>query len=309
MARDVTLVKLGGSLITRKDTPDTARLDVIHRLARELARAQSAGHRLVLGHGSGSFGHPAARRAGLTGMQSGAQRSSREAGIALGAAARAPVAVPTPVATTRPEPASASAVATLPSPAAPDAIAHVQRKAADLHRIVLDALVAAGASPFSVPPSAVAAARDGEIVRFHTDAVRAALDAGLMPVVYGDVVLDTVRGASICSTERALAAVAHDLQAAGWRVRRCIWLGATPGVLADDGGVLKRVSLSDADRLRDVAGDAEAIDVTGGMRHRVDTALDLARIGIPSWIGDGAAPGALARLLAGAAVPGTMVVP
>ncbi|MEJ2677610.1 MAG: hypothetical protein P8174_00885 [Gemmatimonadota bacterium] len=164
MARGVTLVKLGGSLITRKDTPDTARLDVIRLLARDLAGAQRAGHYLVVGHGSGSFGHPAAQRAGLTGLQSGTRRAKAEGRVGAHSAMRDAVAVPTPVATREPEPASASTVASLPSPTAPDAIARVQRKAAELHGIVLDALVAAGASPFSVPPSAVAAA-PGVLVR------------------------------------------------------------------------------------------------------------------------------------------------
>lgn len=57
----LTLVKWGGSLITDKAQPFTARPAVIERLVRELAQcwAEAQG-RLVLGHGSGSFGHVAA---------------------------------------------------------------------------------------------------------------------------------------------------------------------------------------------------------------------------------------------------------
>ncbi len=60
-------VKLGGSLITEKTLEATPRLDVIHRLAREVRDAldDSPGMRLILGHGSGSFGHFAARRYGV----------------------------------------------------------------------------------------------------------------------------------------------------------------------------------------------------------------------------------------------------
>ena len=54
---EVVLVKLGGSLITDKRQPETAREDVIERLAGELAELGQDGVRLVLGHGSGSFGH------------------------------------------------------------------------------------------------------------------------------------------------------------------------------------------------------------------------------------------------------------
>jgi len=59
-------LKLGGSLITEKDQPRTPRLDLLARLAREIATALSARPdlRLVVGHGSGSFGHFPARRYG-----------------------------------------------------------------------------------------------------------------------------------------------------------------------------------------------------------------------------------------------------
>ena len=59
-------LKLGGSLITNKRQPETARLDVIQRLALEIAevRRQNPALRLVIGHGSGSFGHLHAKRYG-----------------------------------------------------------------------------------------------------------------------------------------------------------------------------------------------------------------------------------------------------
>lgn len=57
-------LKLGGSAITDKTREATARVEVIQRLAREVARARAArpGLELVIGHGSGSFGHYAAKK-------------------------------------------------------------------------------------------------------------------------------------------------------------------------------------------------------------------------------------------------------
>ncbi len=59
-------LKIGGSLITDKASPSTPRPDVIARLAEEIAaaRRERPGLRLVLGHGSGSFGHTAAGKYG-----------------------------------------------------------------------------------------------------------------------------------------------------------------------------------------------------------------------------------------------------
>src|SRR5215204_7682578 len=52
-------VKLGGSLLTDKREFQAARLDVLQRLAQEIQRAriEQPDLQIVLGHGSGSFGH------------------------------------------------------------------------------------------------------------------------------------------------------------------------------------------------------------------------------------------------------------
>ena len=57
-------LKLGGSLITDKTRPYTPRPDKLALLAAEIASAlkENADLQLVLGHGSGSFGHAAASR-------------------------------------------------------------------------------------------------------------------------------------------------------------------------------------------------------------------------------------------------------
>jgi isopentenyl phosphate kinase len=56
--------KLGGSVLTDKQRPATPRPGAIARLAAEIAAAlaQQPGLRLLLGHGSGSFGHVVAQR-------------------------------------------------------------------------------------------------------------------------------------------------------------------------------------------------------------------------------------------------------
>jgi len=54
----LVLVKLGGSLITDKTKPFTARSHILRRLSREIHEArESANMRLIVGHGGGSFPH------------------------------------------------------------------------------------------------------------------------------------------------------------------------------------------------------------------------------------------------------------
>lgn len=61
---ELLFLKLGGSLLTDKTRPQALRADVLARLASEVAEALrlQPNLRLVLGHGSGSFGHVMASR-------------------------------------------------------------------------------------------------------------------------------------------------------------------------------------------------------------------------------------------------------
>lgn len=273
--RPVVLVKLGGSLITLKDRPDTPRLGVIDRLAREIAEAwPNLEGGLILGHGSGSFGHAAAHDVGLLGD---------------GASGRARLG-------------SSEALARM-ARGAP----HVQRKAAELHALVMAALRKVDLPAFSIAPSSGATASEARILSFQAQPFALALSGSLLPVTYGDVVMDRERGASILSTETVLAGLADSLPDHGWAVERAIWLGETDGIYDADGGTVSSVSAALGERLRHSVGGSGATDVTGGMAHRLDTALALAARGVRSWIGDGTREGVLARALIGEEVGGTVV--
>jgi len=84
----VVFVKLGGSLITDKTRPHTARYETIARLASEIRQVLDAvpDLGLLIGHGSGSFGHWAARPYGT---RQGVRTSAQWHGYADVAAAAA----------------------------------------------------------------------------------------------------------------------------------------------------------------------------------------------------------------------------
>jgi len=265
MPRPIVLVKLGGSLITDKTRPGAARHAVIRRLARELAAIleRPRGARLLLGHGSGSYGHAEASHGGLT----------------PGADARRRL----------------------------DAIARTQQRAADLHRLVVAALVEAGARPFSFSPSSFLKADDGRVVSRFVEPIFAALERGLLPVVYGDVVLDDRRGAMIVSTEELFLMLAKEAGKRGIKVARAVWLGETDGVHDGHGDPIAALSGAGAARAARRVNGASGIDVTGGMSLRLRAASRLAAAGVPSSIVDGRRAGTLAAIVSGSAPGGTRV--
>jgi len=56
----MTILKLGGSVITEKDKPFTPNVHVIRRVAEEISRANLKS--LIIIHGGGSYGHPVAKK-------------------------------------------------------------------------------------------------------------------------------------------------------------------------------------------------------------------------------------------------------
>lgn len=258
----VVLVKLGGSLITEKAGDAEARGEVIERLAGEIAAgADATGERIVLGHGSGSFGHPPAAEHGL--REGAATEEERRA------------------------------------------LSRTQDRAARLHRRVVAALRDRGLPTFSLVPSSAAVADDGKLVALAAEPALRAVEQGYLPVTYGDVVVDRRRGVTIASTESVILRLAEALVEVGWPVRRAIWLGTTPGVYGPEGDVIPRIRSGEG--VPEAVGGSGDTDVTGGMRHRVETALRLTGTGVSSWIGDGRRSGALERALAGEQEGGTLV--
>ncbi len=71
MLKNLTLIKLGGSVITDKEIPMSLRKNILTRLVGEIARAkqENPDQLLVVGHGQGSFAHvPASKYQTMAGF-------------------------------------------------------------------------------------------------------------------------------------------------------------------------------------------------------------------------------------------------
>lgn len=207
----------------------TARVETIRRLAEEVAGVflNSPKFRLVLGHGSGSFGHVPARRFGT---RAGVRTADEWHGFI-----------------------------------------EVWQAAAALNRLVVDTFSAAGLPVLPFPPSAGVTAEDGKIAVWNTDPIEAALAAGLLPVVFGDVVFDRARGGTILSTEDLFEYLAPVLAP-----KRVLLAGLEAGVCADFPGcrqVIPVITPTTSAHLLAGLGGSAAPDVTGGMAAKVEHAL------------------------------------
>ena len=264
MSARLIFLKLGGALITDKAQPHTPRLQVIERLAGEIAAAQAedTGLHILLGHGSGSFGHfPASQYKTRLGVKSAEEWRG---------------------------------------------FVEVWREAAGLNHLVMRALERAGLPALVFPPSAMLIAHQGKVASWDLDPLRHALEVGLLPVIYGDVVFDTQLGGTILSTEDLFAHLAGYIQPAG-----LLLAGNQPGVWADfpeNTRLLPEITPTSYPHIGSGLSGSAAIDVTGGMAGKVRRVISLVEAlpGLRASIFSGEIPGNLRRALLGEAL-GTQV--
>ena len=257
---NLIFLKFGGSLITNKKVPQTARKEVIGRLAGEIAAARQTHPdlRLVLGHGSGSFGHVPAQKYG-----------TRQGVV---------------------------------SPVGWKGFAEVWYEAATLNHLVIEILHAAGLPGISFPASGGVTAQDGLVTAWDLTPLHAALENGLLPVVFGDVVFDTVRGGTILSTEDIFTYLAGQLQP-----KRILLAGIDEGVFADYPSckqLIPEITPANWETIAPALGGSAAADVTGGMASKVRQMLALTAVipGLQVLIFSGEQPGNLSAALDGKAL-------
>jgi isopentenyl phosphate kinase len=189
-------------------------------------------------------------------------------------------------------------------------ISEVQDAASRLNRIVVSALMKAGENAMSIQASSSCIAEDFKIVDFYTKPIKKLLSCGMVPVVYGDVGMDLKRGCCILSTEEIFSFLAKKL-----KPNKIIFAGLVDGVFdADpqknmDAKLIKKITPKSYSKIKNLLSGSSGIDVTGGMSHKVEKMIELARIGIKTQIINGLVEGNLEKALLGDEDIGTLILP
>lgn len=226
-----SFLKLGGSLITDKNHAQTALIAQIDKIAVQIDRfiQSNPDHRLLIGHGSGSFGHSAASR---WYTRDGVRTLEEWRGfVEVWFAARA------------------------------------------LNQIVLERFIHAGLPVISFPLSASAVTHNADPRQWNSRPIQEALDHHLLPIIYGDVVLDDSLGGTILSTEEQFSALVPQIHP-----QKIFLAGLDEGVFSDFPSNTTLISditpASYTDLSTKIFGSA-SVDVTGGMASKVSSMLAL----------------------------------
>lgn len=232
--KELVFVKLGGSAITFKDTPNKANTEVLNRVSEEIAQV-SNDYKILIGHGGGSFPHPVAEKYKV---QEGLEKCGAEG------------------------------------------FTETQRAARTLNQIVLESLIENKVHAVPVQTSACTMASNGEIKEIHIHPLEEFIRLNLVPVIYGDVVVDETKGCTIVSTEMILKYLAHKLKPS-----RLILGTDVDGVFTVDpkkgeGTLIKEINEKNYKEVMQSVEKAKTTDVTGGMAHKVQELYNLSKLNI-----------------------------
>lgn len=175
----------------------------------------------------------------------------------------------------------------------------------EMNRIVMKYLIKAGLPVVSFAPASFVLSKNHENGVF-LDPIREALTKGIIPVVYGDMIIDTKRGCIAFSAEKVLGLLAGRFKPQ-FNETRIINCTETEGVYDQFGKTIPKITPQNFTKLKKFVHRSDKIDITGGMLHKVNEALKLAKNKISSMIISGQIKGNLFNAILGDKVIGTVI--
>lgn len=176
-----------------------------------------------------------------------------------------------------------------------------------LNTIIVEALLDEGIPALSVAPSSFIATSDGRISKGDFENVGRLVVKRMLPVLYGDAVIDKSRGFSILSGDQLAVHLAVSMGAS-----RLIFGVDVDGVytsnpkLAPEAKLIDRLSLEKLDGFVEI-GKSLTTDVTGGMLGKVSEARVAVEAGVEVRLVNATKPGVILKALRGEPVAGTVI--
>lgn len=177
------------------------------------------------------------------------------------------------------------------------ALAQVCFDVRELNSMVVKELIAAGIPAISIPTGSCFIMNDRKLIIDNEDILRGFVDKGIMPVMFGDVVLDKKLGFAICSGDQIM-----ELLAKIFKPKRAIFVSDIDGLYSRDPKnnpealLYKAVDKNIMDKVK---SEMSVADVTGGVYSKMQTMLRMCSNGRDCILVNGTVEGRLFSLLKG----------
>ncbi|VVB99943.1 Isopentenyl phosphate kinase [uncultured archaeon] len=163
---------------------------------------------------------------------------------------------------------------------------------------MVGALADRGVPAISVPPISIIESTNRRISSFNKKEIFDLLEAGYLPVLYGDMVPDRKLCYSVCSGDQIIAHL-------GKKAERVVMVSNVDGVMAC-GKVVPLITRRNFSKISKHLGCSSAADVTGGMAGKV---REIMKSGATTYITNASHPERMVALLLGKKAACTKIVP
>jgi len=253
--KPLVIVKLGGSVVTRKDEPFTPNTPVIEQVSKQVSELLQD-YCLILVHGGGSYGHVVASEYRVA-------EGYLQPGQLIG-------------------------------------LSRVKLSMNELTQLILASLASHGVPAVPVTPVSCLTCSSGRIESFFTEPLRMMLSLGLVPLIPGDIAMD--------SSEKRFTIVSGDQLASFLAVKlgalKLVYGTDVDGVFTGDprldpgASLIPRLSRS---MMPGLAASLRPGDVTGGIYRKIEEGFYAAEKGVRVMIGNLTRPDALSLMIRGEA--------
>ncbi|MBU0590582.1 isopentenyl phosphate kinase family protein [Candidatus Micrarchaeota archaeon] len=137
----------------------------------------------------------------------------------------------------------------------------------ELSLFLVKALVDQGVPAISIPPTIIAKQKNKRICDFRFEIVNNYLNAGYLPILYGDMLLDSDIGGSVCSGDQIMAWL-------GKKAEFLVFATNVDGVLDGKGKAIPLITKDNFDEISMHLKETKN-DVTGAMKGKLQELLEL----------------------------------
>lgn len=183
------------------------------------------------------------------------------------------------------------------------AVAQVCYDVRELDSMIVKELNDAGLPAVSVPTGSCFTMRNRELIVKDDTVLKGFWEKGIIPVTFGDIVLDSELGFAVCSGDQLMERLT-DM----FRPSRVIFVSDVDGLFDKDPKTNSDARLIESvnkDTLDRISTDITVDDVTGGVRGKMESMLRLCSEGCDCILVNGTVEGRLLALLKGEEVPCT----
>jgi len=265
----ITIIKLGGSFLTDKNIPNSVRKQAIESSIQQIIQATSTQKKkTIVVHGGGSFGHPMALKYQIhQGLDN--KTPNQNLGLAL-----------------------------------------THHKMEELNSIILDEFLLHGFPAMSLPPASIFYRNSAELNFTGKPQIESLLKMGVTPVLYGDVLLHSKPDFSILSGDRIILELCKSFGPSN--ITKVIFLFDEDGIYIPDSQdstktiLISNLTHSQLNNLELTHKDPK-IDVTGGIRGKLQEVSKIVALNIPVQFLNGDTPDILSRAIEGKKVRSTVI--